>query len=581
MIDLLASFALGISASVALSLVLKTTVILVFGLLIVRTMRTARASRRFIVLAWTFALLAVLPAAVRFGPAIPIVVRETRHVIQTPAAPVSAVATSAVAANPSALPGPLRGHLPEAEPGPQQIAGRTGVDSAAALVVVIWATGVVTSLIPVLMTGYRLRTLRRTAREWSVEGRPSPEGARVMIHEQLSTPMTFGALRPIILFPADAETWLTADVQRALTHELEHVRRRDWPVHVLARAVCAFYWFNPLAWRAWRQLHLEADRACDDAVLSCSEAREFAEQLVTLAGRIGPRVAAPALSITGGDLTTRVNALLNPNQARGQLGFGVAVAMSVAAVTLGTTVATVQAVSMTTFQRAATSPQRSIDRALPSPVVTSAPALRQSTPRPVQPATRPASPAGAPPIKPDSPGQNPAAAVASAPDYVIGPGDVLIITSWREKELAGDFLVRPDGKITLPLVNDVDAAGLTPEQLRDRLTRAYVKFLVDPTITVGVKAINSRTVFITGGVLKPGPYFLSASMTVLQLISVAGGLREFVDGRNITIIRDEGGSQRVFKFNYREVQSGENLGQNISLKPGDTVVVAESTRTIR
>jgi polysaccharide biosynthesis/export protein len=555
-------------------LVLKATVILVFGLLIVGTMRTVRASRRFMVLAWTFALLALLPAAVRFGPAIPIVVREARHVVQTPLAPASGVATGDVAANSSALPGPLRGHLPGAEPGLQQLDGRTGVDAAAALVVAIWATGVVVSLIPVLMTGYRLRTLRRTAREWNVDGRPSWEGAAVMIHEQLSTPMTFGALRPIILFPADAETWSAADVRRALAHELEHVHRRDWPVHVLARAVCAFYWFHPLAWRAWRQLHLEADRACDDAVLSCSEARAFAEQLVTLAGRIGPRVAAPALSIAGGDLTTRVNALLNPDQARGRLGAGVAVAMSVVAVTLGMTVATVQAVSMTTLQRVATPPQMSIDRVLPSPAVTSPPALQQSAPRPVQRA-RPASPAGAPPIKPDSPAQNPGATVAPAPDYVIGPGDLLTIVYWREKDLSADVLVRPDGKITLPLINDVDADGLTPDQLRDRITKASAKFLADPAITVGVKAINSRKVFIAGGVQKPGAYELLASMSVLQLISVAGGLREFVDGRNITIIRDEGGSQRVFKFNYQEVKYGGNLGQNISLKPGDTVVVAD------
>jgi len=575
MTDLFASLALGISASVALSLILKTTVILVVGLLVVRTMRTARASRRFIVLAWTFASLAMVPAAAWFGPAIPVVVRETRQVVQAPTASASAGATIAVAPPLTALPGPLRGHLPGAEPGPQQIVGRTGVDPAAALVMVMWATGAVISLIPVLMAGYRLRTLRRTAREWSVDGRPSPERATVMIHEQLSTPVTFGARRPIILFPADAETWSKADVQRALAHELEHVRRRDWPVHVLARAVCAFYWFHPLAWRAWRQLHLEADRACDDAVLSCSEAREFAEQLVTLAGRIGRKVAAPALSMTGGDLNTRVGALLNPNQARGQLGLVAAVAMSIAAATVGMTVATVQAVGVTTFQHPAARPQRSIDRALPSPVAASAPALQQSAPRQVQPGPRPASPAGAPPDTPDTPTQNPAATVAPPPTYAIGPGDILAIAFWGQKELSGDVLVRPDGKISLLLVNDIDAAGLTPDQLRNRLLRAFEKFLQDPAVTVGVKAINSRRVFIAGGVQKPGAYDLFAPMTVLQLISVAGGLREFADGRNITILRDEGGSQRVFKFNYREVQSGENIGQNISLNPGDTVVVAE------
>jgi polysaccharide export outer membrane protein len=111
--------------------------------------------------------------------------------------------------------------------------------------------------------------------------------------------------------------------------------------------------------------------------------------------------------------------------------------------------------------------------------------------------------------------------------------------------------------------------------LRGRLLRAFERFLQDPAVVVAVKAINSRRVFIAGGVQKPGAYDLPASMTVLQLISVAGGLREFAVGRNIAIIRDEGGSQQVFKFNYREVQSGENLGQNISLKSGDTVVVPE------
>ena len=160
-------------------------------------------------------------------------------------------------------------------------------------------------------------------------------------------------------------------------------------------------------------------------------------------------------------------------------------------------------------------------------------------------------------------------------DYVIGAGDVLTVTYWRDKDMTGDYIVRPDGKITLPLVNDVEAIGLTPDQLKDRLLKASAKMFVDPSITVGLKEINSRKVYITGGVQKPGPYDLLAPMTVLQLISTAGSLSEFVDGKNIVIIRNEGGKQTSFKFNYKEVTAGKRLEQNILLKPGDTVSVPE------
>jgi polysaccharide biosynthesis/export protein len=168
-----------------------------------------------------------------------------------------------------------------------------------------------------------------------------------------------------------------------------------------------------------------------------------------------------------------------------------------------------------------------------------------------------------------------ASEVTPPPDYVIGAGDVLTVTYWRDKDMTGDYVVRPDGKITLPLINDVEAVGLTPDQLKERLLKASAKLFVDPSITVGLKEINSRKVYINGGVVKPGAYDLLSSMTVAQLISVAGSLREFVDGKNIRVLRIEGGKQFVFKFNYKEVLDGKNLGQNIQLKPGDTVLVPE------
>ncbi len=156
---------------------------------------------------------------------------------------------------------------------------------------------------------------------------------------------------------------------------------------------------------------------------------------------------------------------------------------------------------------------------------------------------------------------------------MIGPDDVLAVVFWREKDLSGDVAVRPDGMITLPLLNDVKAAGLTPDQLRDVLTKAAEKFVEVPSVTVVVKAINSRKVFITGMVSKPGPYPLMAPTTVTQLIATAGGVHEFADKKNITILRVENGREVAFKFNYQDIMKRKNLGQNIELKPGDTVIV--------
>jgi polysaccharide export outer membrane protein len=163
---------------------------------------------------------------------------------------------------------------------------------------------------------------------------------------------------------------------------------------------------------------------------------------------------------------------------------------------------------------------------------------------------------------------------ATPSGYVIGVDDVLSILFWRDKDLsAPDITVRPDGKVTLPLLNDVQAAGLTPEQLRDTVLDAARKYVEDPNPTVIVKEIKSRKVFITGQVEKPGPYPLNGTVTVLQLIATAGGLRDFADGKNISVIRVRDGKQAVFEFNYQDLLKKRYLSQNIELTPGDTVVV--------
>jgi len=149
----------------------------------------------------------------------------------------------------------------------------------------------------------------------------------------------------------------------------------------------------------------------------------------------------------------------------------------------------------------------------------------------------------------------------------------LSIVFWRDKDMSAEVVVRPDGKITLPLLNEIQAAGLTPEQLRAKLVEAASVYVEDPTATVAVKEIHSRTVFITGNVPKPASYPLMGDMTVLQLISIAGGLQEYADAKNIVVIRRENGPPQYHKFNYKEVVKRQHPEQNIVLKPGDTVVV--------
>jgi polysaccharide export outer membrane protein len=211
---------------------------------------------------------------------------------------------------------------------------------------------------------------------------------------------------------------------------------------------------------------------------------------------------------------------------------------------------------------------------LPLAGLLSAPSVRAQQPPGSTPTPTQKDAAG---TKPSAPPSTVTAAIAAgvtpAPDYVIGPGDRLAIVFWREAEMSVETVVRPDGRISIPLLNDVEAIGLTPEQLREKLMTTAQRVVQDPNVTVVVKEINSRRVFITGQVAKPGPYLLTSSMNVLQLIATAGGLLEYADEKNILVMRTQNGQPSNFKFNYKDVSTGKNLKQNIDLKPGDTVVV--------
>jgi polysaccharide export outer membrane protein len=159
------------------------------------------------------------------------------------------------------------------------------------------------------------------------------------------------------------------------------------------------------------------------------------------------------------------------------------------------------------------------------------------------------------------------------PNYMIGAQDVLDVDVWKETELTRSVPVRPDGKISLPLLNDVQAAGLTPAQLSEELTTEFKKFITNPQVTVIVTQINSQRVYILGEMTRPGAYPLLPGMTVLQALSSAGGFTPFASMKKIYVLRGEGSKQEKFPFNYKEVVKGKNAEQNIVLKAGDQIVV--------
>lgn len=157
--------------------------------------------------------------------------------------------------------------------------------------------------------------------------------------------------------------------------------------------------------------------------------------------------------------------------------------------------------------------------------------------------------------------------------YVIGPDDVLNIYVWKEPDLIQDVTVLPDGKITFPLIGEIQAQGRTVTELKDLITERLQSFVTAPEVTVIVRQINSRRIYTLGKLNAPGPYPLATGMTVIQALSTAGGFAEWADEKNILVIRREGGEELQYKFNYSQYISGKNLKQNILLKPNDTIVV--------
>ena len=162
---------------------------------------------------------------------------------------------------------------------------------------------------------------------------------------------------------------------------------------------------------------------------------------------------------------------------------------------------------------------------------------------------------------------------ADSDTYVIGPEDVLSINVWREEALTRQVPVRSDGNISLPLIDEIHAAGLTPLQLKGKLTLRLKEFIDNPNVSVIVAQANSQKVYVSGEVRTPGVYPLRGETTLLQVIPMAGGFTEWADQKKILIIRKEAGKDKRMVVNYKKIVSGEDVSYNIILKPGDTIIV--------
>ena len=171
------------------------------------------------------------------------------------------------------------------------------------------------------------------------------------------------------------------------------------------------------------------------------------------------------------------------------------------------------------------------------------------------------------------PADVPKPAVPVPAGYIVGDSDVIHVNVWKEPEVSQTVVVRTDGNISLPLINEVKVSGLTPLQIQDLIGEKLKGFLNNPQVTVTVIEIRSKRAFITGEVVRPGTYSLNAQTSVLQLIAQAGGFTPFAKRDSIVVLRTEDGKQFRLKFKYKEVVQGKKTEQNIALHPGDTVVV--------
>jgi len=312
---MLAEFMLRVGEFPELSLLAKATVIVGVALMMTRLINGLRASLAHAIMTSAFGILLALPLVRLALPEMRIEVSVPRYL------PVSVPAARQSIDTPDQPIGPAR-------------LSSSGLDHrrvpVTGLLWVVWAAGTGLFFTQVAFALRHLREVRTTGlpcleiqclvRTLAIEaGLKRP--VDLLLHEHVHVPATYGLRSPAIVLPIDAPSWSKSDLQHALKHELEHLRRCDWATQLLARAVCGMYWFHPLVWVAWRDLVLHAERACDDAVLEQADGPSYAAQLVKLARRLSNDSRHPTMAMASRrDLAARVSAILDKRQRRGRVG---------------------------------------------------------------------------------------------------------------------------------------------------------------------------------------------------------------------------------------------------------------------
>ncbi|HKA17362.1 MAG TPA: M56 family metallopeptidase [Blastocatellia bacterium] len=347
MISMIGDAAVALSRWIELSILGKATIMLLIGLTVARLSARASASVRHLLLTATFATVLALPLVAWAAPAL---------MIGVPASQTAESVTPPKTMTPQALVMPVT-------PSDSVPIVRTSWLALAWITIVrlVWLAGSLFLLLQLFVELLRLFRIQRDGIPWPerrefVESLAVESGIRrrveILMHEGILAPLTYGALRPVILLPADARQWSSAELRRAIVHELEHVRRGDWVIQLAARITCVFYWFHPLVWIGFRWLSVEAERSCDDAVLRGAERTEYAEQLLGLARRLSKAHARPALGLSNrSDLSKRVSALLDGTQRRGRAGLVMAASALSVACLLVLVIAPVRAVTQSSKEK--------------------------------------------------------------------------------------------------------------------------------------------------------------------------------------------------------------------------------------
>jgi uncharacterized protein (TIGR03435 family) len=314
-----AALALAVGTSFYWSLLAKVTVLLGGGLLVQRCMSRTRAAAQHMVLAATMVATLAVPCAAWLLSPVTIEVRSAH--VEAPGR------MSHEGTQPMPEAAPTATTLSRATSG-TTVAGLTVMDAFGAA----WLLGIAIGVVPLAVSVWRIRQLRREAvpaahvllAGWDVARLTGQRHTiDVLLHEAAGVPATCGVFTPFVLLPLDAREWGDGDIRRALLHEFEHIRRRDVLLSMLGRLACAVYWFHPLVWMATRRMHLEAERACDDAVVAHADRADYAAQLVALGARItGHRLVpgVPMAARTPSDLAVRVSAILAEQGPRGRVG---------------------------------------------------------------------------------------------------------------------------------------------------------------------------------------------------------------------------------------------------------------------